>query len=403
MSAAIDAVGAAPGLGVPDARPVRVLHIITGLEVGGAEGMLLKLLSAGNRSREVVQSVIALRSSGPLAPQVAAVACGLDELGIEKPAEWARAVPRFRRAVLRFEPDVIQGWMYHGNLAASLARRLSGGRAACLWNIRQTFSRFANEKRATAMLIRLGARLSAGADGIVYNSQNSLAGHAAIGYATRVSRILPNGFDLTRYRPDGEASTRLRAALGLPPEAEVIGHIARYHPMKNHAGLLQAASIALRRRPELRFVLIGPGVEPANDALNGAIESLGLSGRVHLLGERRDIPALVPGFDLLTLASTHGEAFPNVLGEAMACGVVCVATDVGDSAAIIGPTGRVVRPGDVQALADAWCSILSLSAVERNRLSREARERVETLYGMDGILAQYVGLWKSATQERIGR
>lgn len=374
--------------------------MISGLATGGAEMMLYKLLS-GSASLGVESAVIALAGGGPMRAEIESLGVPVHSLDLARASVPSPAsVARLRRAVRGFAPDVVQGWMYHGNLAA-LAAAGGARRTPVLWNIRSSLYDIDAEKRLTALVIRLGARLSRLPAGVVYVSRVSAAQHQAVGYDASRAVIVPNGFDTARYAPDPAARAALRASLGLPADAIVIGHVARYHEIKDHANLLRAAARLHARRPDVRFVLVGAGVDAANEALGSQAASLGVAGVLHLLGERRDVARLTPGFDVATSAS-WGEAFPNVLGEAMACAVPCVATDVGDSAEIVGATGVVVAPRDPEALAAGWEKVLARGPDGRRALGAAARERVVSRYSLGGVIARYVELYRATRDARRG-
>jgi glycosyltransferase involved in cell wall biosynthesis len=282
--------------------------------------------------------------------------------------------------------------MYHGNLAASLAAPLTGRPPPVLWNIRHSLHDLSLEKRATRLVIRAGAPLSRLAAGIVYNSALSVAQHRACGYA-RPAEVIPNGFDTDRFRPDPAARARLRAELGLGESTAVIGLVARYHPMKDHGTLVRAASKLRAAGRDLHLVLVGENVTPGNAELARAVAAAGLGGRASLLGERVDVPGLVPAFDVAVLCSAWGEGFPNVLGEAMACGVPCVTTDVGDCRPLLAGIGEVTPPGDADALAAALDRLLRLPPSGRAQLGAAGRRRVEREFALPAIAARYRGLY----------
>ena len=203
---------------------------------------------------------------------------------------------------------------------------------------------------------------------------NSLAGrldHERLGYRPRRWNIIPNGFDIDLFRPGASGYADSRRSLGLPDDVPLIGLVARLHPMKDHANFIAAAAHLHKLRPEVHFVLVGKGLDTANRNLLNQLGPLGLADHFHLLGERDDIAAITPTLDVATSASAYGEGFPNAIGEAMACGVPCVVTDVGDSAYLVGETGEVVPPRAPAALAGAWHKILSLSDADRQALGRD--------------------------------
>ena len=174
-------------------------------------------------------------------------------------------------------------------------------------------------------------------------------------------------------RRTSSARSAVRQELGLPVDATLIGFIARFHPQKDHRTFLQAATILSEQVPDSQFVLVGRGVTVDNEELRGLIAAHGPRHGVHLLGERADIPRLTAALDIATCSSAFGESFPSVVGEAMACGVPCVVTDVGDAARIVGDTGRVVLPKDAAALAAAWSELIELGPDGRRELGLRAR------------------------------
>jgi glycosyltransferase involved in cell wall biosynthesis len=279
--------------------------------------------------------------------------------------------------------------MYHGNLVASAVRPFCRGRL--FWGIRQALGALDRESPATNRLIRLGARLSHRPDGIIYNSLRARRDHEDAGYAAARGTVVPNGFDTARLRPDGEVRARFRRKLELSEASVLIGHVARFHPVKDHATFLHAAADLSDLRA--RFVMAGRGVDASNAELTGLIERLGLKGRVTLLGEADEVHAVLPGLDVLCVSS-RSEAFPNVIGEAMSCGVPCVTTDVGDAAQIVGDTGRVVPVGDPARLAESLRAIVQMGTEARIRLGQAARQRIVELYALGSMIRQYQRIYE---------
>lgn len=370
----------------------RIIHLITGLSTGGAEMMLYKLLSATDRTR-FDPIVVSLMDRGTLGERLEALGLPVYTVGMVPGCPTLAALWRLIRLVRRLQPDLIQGWMYHGNLAALFASGFSPGRIPVLWNIRQSLYDIKTEKRMTAILIRLGARLSSRPARIIYNARVSARQHELLGYAADRRRVIPNGFDCDRFKPSENARLKLRRLLGLEDETLLIGHIARWHPMKDHANFMRAAARLAARRPDVHFVLAGRGVDETNSALMKMIQEAGLVGQVHLLGERSDVVEVTAGLDIASLSSAWGEGFPNVVGEAMACGVPCVVTDVGDSAWVVGDTGMVVPPRDAEALAGAWAALIEMWPEGRVRLGRAAHQRVVTKFSLVQIVRQYEALY----------
>lgn len=284
--------------------------------------MLLRLLREGSRHGLAGEpSVISLGRPAALAPAIEALGVPLVRLGAGSAAAMPLRLPALVAAARRARPDLVQGWMVHGNLAASAVAPLLPGAPRVAWNVRQSLNDLGSERRSTRVLIRLAARLSRRPAAILYNSRTGAEHHRAIGYAGERTLIVPNGFDLERFRPDPAARERLRAELGVG-EAPLVGLVARWDPVKDHAGFLAAMAELSARFPDLRLLLAGSGVDPANDELRALVDGAGLAGRAQLLGERDDVPALLAALDVAVNCSTT-EAFANAIGEAMACGVPC--------------------------------------------------------------------------------
>jgi glycosyltransferase involved in cell wall biosynthesis len=371
---------------------VRIAHVIPALATGGAQAMLAKLLEAGVGGPD--QLVVALRPGGGAWPRVAATGVELHDLGLRPGEISPMALGRLSVLLRRWRPDLVHGWMYHGNLAALLGAGLGARRAAVLWNIRHSLHDLAHEKTGTRAVIRIGAHLSRLVAAVVYNAQVSADQHSTLGYTGRRIEVIPNGFDTDRFRPDPEARARWRARLGLGSGTHLIGHVARYHPMKDHAGLIRAAGQLVSQGRDLFLVMVGEDVTPQNQELSVALRAAGIGHRAALLGERSDIPEILAALDVAVLCSAWGEGFPNVLGEAMACGVPCVATDVGDCGRLMAADGALVPPRDGAALAEAMARLLDLPASARGELGAAGRSRIVDEFALPRIAERYTELYR---------
>lgn len=372
---------------------MRVLFVITGLSTGGAETMLLKLLERLDRER-FESMVISLTTTGDIGARIAALGIPVLALGISSGLSVFSAFPRLFRQIKRFRPDIVHTWLYHADLLGGVAARLAGVKAVC-WGIRSS-NLDADKTRWTTRAIRRGCAVLSHVvpQRIFLNSESARRIHISLGYPAKKLSVIPNGFDLFRLRPDIGARDRVRAALGCADDALLVGMVGRFDPLKNHLGFIAAMAIVHRHIPKVRLILAGEGVDPSNDVLVAAIKSADLMMNTHLLGKRDDIPELMAALDVLACPS-HAEAFPNVVGEAMACGVPCVATDVGDCAYIIGDTGKIVPPGDVVAFARALEEILKLSPSQRAALGKKARSRVAHLFEIGRIVKCYEKSYES--------
>ena len=371
---------------------IRVVHVITGLSVGGAELALYRLAAAMDR-QQFHSLVVALGTEGRVGELIRAAGIEVRSLGMSRrPARGLVALARLLRDA---QPDIVQTWMYHANLIGTLGARLAAVRRL-VWNVRTSDFVGRHPSRAirfVSALCALATRTRLAPDVVVVNSEAGLTVHSALGYRARRWEVIPNGFDPERFRPDAAVRAEVRRGLGVRGEVPLVGHVARLDPMKDHDGFLRAMALVRAEWPGVRCVLAGPGVD-AGSALARRIAALGLNGCAQLLGERLDVSRLLAAVDVFISSSKYGEGFSNAIGEAMACGVPCVVTDVGDSAAIIGGTGFVVPPGDPVALAAAVRRVLAMSADQRQELGRAARERVRERFHLPVIVERYEALYR---------
>jgi glycosyltransferase involved in cell wall biosynthesis len=369
------------------------MHVISGLWTGGAENMLLKLLSTMDRT-EFDPVVLSLRDYGTIGARIEEHGIRVLALDMRGRLPTLSAIWWLRRIVKQVQPDLVQGWMYHGNLAAWLAVRMAPGKTPMAWNIRHSAYDLQEEKLFTAQVIRAGAKLSTTPCRIIYNATVSARLHEKFGYDPGRAIVLPNGFDCEQFCPSIAARTGLKRELGVADGTMLIGMVASFRPEKDHANFLRAAGMLAAQRANVGFVLVGKGMDPGNGDLLEAIGREDLGKRVHLLGERHDIPFITAGLDIAT-SSSESEAFPNVVGEAMACGVPSVVTDVGDSSVIVGDTGVVVPPREPAALAAGWAKLLDLGQEQRLRLGAAARQRVLENYSLDSVARQYEAMYRA--------
>lgn len=352
--------------------------------------MLLKLLEHGDR-RSVEHEVVALGAeAGSEALRAAELGARVRALGIDRAAGLPAALVRLRAWTRRLAPDVVHTWMYHANLLGGLAAL---GRAPILWAIRRGRLVAGEAPWTTHAAVRLNAALSARIPRrIVCCTEEALEVHRGLGFDASRMLVVPNGFDTVRFAPSPRERRRVRAELGLGESEVAIGLVARFHPVKDHATFLAAATRAARECPELRFVLAGPGVDGSNPLLGGGIAAADLGERFRLLGVRADVAALLSGLDVATLCS-RSEGFPNAIGEAMACALPCVVTEVGGARSLVGTTGRIVPVGDPDALARAWIELARAGGAERRRLGRAARRSIEARFSIGEVVRRYEELY----------
>lgn len=375
-------------------RKIRVTHIINGLDPGGAEIMLASLLSHHDRDA-FEPSVISLTDLGMISSRIEAAGVPLSALGMGRDQLNLSKLGTLARRLRRQKPDVVQTWMYHANLAGGLAAYFAGS-PPVVWGIHATRLDRERMNWPIRTTITLNAWLSPNIPArIVCCSRESYKFHLMQGYAAEKLCFIPNGFDTDMFHPDDAARVAIRGELGLPDGARIIGLAARFNPQKDHATFIAAAFAYAHSHDDAHFVLCGTNVTWENEELAGLIGPSGLRDRFHLLGEREDMARITASFDIATVTSAYGEAFPLVIGEAMACGVPCVATQVGNSEAIIGGTGISIPPRDVEALVDAWRRLLSLPTEARRSLGEQARHRIVTSYRLSTITSAYEDTYRA--------
>ncbi|MEW6117623.1 MAG: glycosyltransferase [Nitrospirota bacterium] len=373
-------------------QSITIAFIITGLSTGGAEMMLYKLLSHMDKER-FNPVVISLSDKGTLGGQIESLGIQVLTIGMKPGLPTFNGMRRLFRYVYGLKPDILQGWMYHGNLAAQIAGIFTARGVPVIWNVRQSLYSLKYEKKGTAFVIKAGSYLSRFPKKIIYNAKTSAEQHEALGYCVDNRLIIPNGFNTNDFSPSVEARNSVRSELKISKDAILVGLIGRYHPMKDHSNFFQAASLLIKRHPQAYFVLAGRQVDFANEHLRQIINDLNISENVRLLGERRDIPRLMAALDIASSSSSHAEGFANVIGEAMSCGVPCVVTNVGDSAFIVGDIGKVVPPRDPVVLATAWSELIEMGEDSRKKLGLKARQRIIDNFSLEKVVKKYEELY----------
>ena len=389
---AVDATLSKPAITLSTERKILITHVINGLYTGGAEMMLYKLLSEMNRERFEAR-VITLIGGDSLRTKVEKLGIEVHSLGMTRSYPSLTAIIRLAKLLRQRPPDIVQTWMYHSDLMGGLVAKLLTN-APIVWNLQASNIVSHPDNRTTLLTIKLCSLLSSRIPTrIISCSEVACQLHADAGYDSKKLLPIPNGVELIGFQPDEMARVSFRKELGLTPSTPLIGIVARFHPQKDHANFIQAAALLHQAIPEVHFVLCGEDIVEGNQQLSDWITKAGIKSRCHLLGRREDTPKINAAVDVATLSSAFGEGFPNVLGEAMACGVPCVTTDVGDSSLIVGETGIVVPPRDPAALANGWMTLLKMNREERKRLGMAARQRVEEKFSLPSIVARYEKLY----------
>ncbi|HKT17937.1 MAG TPA: glycosyltransferase [Stellaceae bacterium] len=356
---------------------MKVLHLITDLNRGGAETMLARIA----QRLDLPSLVVSLMNEGVFGSELRAHGVPVVALGLKRGQISPAAIFRLRRIIRREQPQILQSWLYHADLLALLASA-SLPDLRLVWNLRCSDMDLAQYRLGTRIIRWILARTSTIPAAIVVNSEAGQRFHAAVGYRSKRWVLIPNGFDTDEFRPNREARNLIRRLIGASEEQLVVGMVARVDPMKDYPTFIAAAERVAAARPNTKFLVVGRGTEELSVPPS-------LISRFHAFGERDDVSQLLPALDVLVLSSAFGEGFPNVLGEAMACGVPCVATDVGDAASIISDTGIIVPRRDPIALSESVVTVLSRG----QSAGRAARQRVLDHYSIAAVAQCYRALY----------
>jgi glycosyltransferase involved in cell wall biosynthesis len=373
-----------PGSSTPGADPPgparSILFLIPSLAAGGAERQLIGLAAGLSRAGWRVR-VLTFYSGGAFARDLVEHGVAVESLDRGGLLDLPGFAWRLIRAVRRARPDILHPYLLSPNIASILLKPFVP-RARIVWGVRASNMNLAHYGRRASLIFAVSCRLARFADLIICNSTSGLEHHAERGYPRRRMVMIPNGIDHERFAPDPAARRAIRAEWAAPDSERLVGLVGRIDPMKDHATFLRAARLVASERPDVRFVCVGHGPAADREALEQLTAELGLGDRVVWAGGRGDLAAVHNAFDLTVSSSAWGEGFPNVVAEAMATGVPCVVTDIGDSAAVVGDTGWVVPPGQPAELAAAMTAALANPA-ELARRGVLARERVVREFSED--------------------
>jgi len=373
--------------------PIHIAHIITGLSIGGAEKVLQRLLCSMDRDA-FENSVISLTDLGQIADALTKTGLQVDAMNFQKGSVNLSPMAQLGATLYGRKPDLVQTWMYHADLIGGMTAHLTT-HAPVLWNLRQSTLDEKHSKASTIRTAKACAALSSSLPNtIICGSESARHVHTGLGYDATKMVVLHNGFDTDRYRRSSEQRTAFRSKIGVPSDVVLIGNPSRFDPQKDHKTFLQAAARVARDVPNAHFVLCGDHILPNNSELMSLIEELGLSKRTNVLGVLDDITHFYSGIDILALSSAYGEGAPNVVGEAMSAEIPCVATNVGDSAYIIGDTGLIVPPRDGQAFADALVSLSREAEETRRNRGLAARARIVHYFPLATMVQRYEGLYR---------
>ncbi len=372
---------------------MKILHVVTGLNVGGAESQLCGLIE-GLAPLGFEQKVVCLISEGSLTSRIRSHGVECIHLNLRRGRPDLRGVLELRKQIALYRPSIIHAWMYHACIYSSLAGSFTPSATPQLWAIHHSSLGFAGNSLSTVAAVTLCRRLSRRNNvHMVYCAEAARRAHEARGFCRERAVFIPNGYDADKFQWRAEARERIRTQLRIPADRTVFGLVARFDPIKDHATFLAAAGLAVQKHPgKLAIVLVGHGIDESNAALMSLIEKNNLRSSVILVGRRDDIASVYSALDFLVLSS-RGEAFPNVICEGMLCELPCISTDVGDCGAIIGDTGFLAPAGSAMGLGTALGQAASLSESERNERAVSARQRILTRYSVEAYVSKHAAVY----------
>ena len=371
---------------------MRVLHIITGLDDGGAEAVLFRLCKLDKKYQHIVISLQAKQKYESLLKKFNVSVHTLD---FSNSSINFFGLFKLFKLIRQIKPDVVQTWMPHADLIGGVLARIAGVKKI-FWGVHHANLIKGKINRLVIMIVRFNALLSnIVPTKIIYCAEKSREVQESIGFKKSKGVVVHNGYDTNSFFQDSSLDHIIRNELGIPDETFLIGHVGNYHPLKDQETLIKSLRYLDQKSINFNAILVGNKLEPSNKNLVTLINENGLTERIHLLGIRNDITTIMNGIDIFMLSSIS-EAFPNVLNEAMACETPCVTTNVGDAALIVGDTGWVVSPQDSKALAEA-----SIKALEEKKFDNKSweqrkkacRKRILENYSLEKMIKKYKDVW----------
>ncbi|MBF0198108.1 MAG: glycosyltransferase [Planctomycetes bacterium] len=367
----------------------RVLFIITTLDTGGAETMLFKLVKYLD-SHNIHSGVLCLGGKGAVANDIEALGIQVKCLDIKGSKAKMWQASKLLPWVRQFEPDIIHCWMYHACLLGSFAAFMYK-RATLFWSIHNTSLAPEYHPRSTRMLAKCLSWISSYPTRILYHSLVSQNVHEFKGYGRHKSLLIPNGFDTHEFRVRKKNS--FKEELGLPESSLLVAFVSRMDPQKDIPTFLRSAKALKASMPDVYFICCGTGLDKYNHEWQDMLVEYGLQDCVHSLGVISNVNTLLPQMDLLLLTSLS-ESFPSVLGEAMLCGVLCVSTDVGEAAKILGDTGLLVPALQPKLLAEACEKLLKMNPEQKAEKARLARQHIVDNFDILSVARMYEFLYE---------
>jgi glycosyltransferase involved in cell wall biosynthesis len=373
---------------------MRVVHVITGLKQGGAENALFRLVS--NRNHKIKNTVISIQGDGVFVEKFKKIGIEVVSLDLKSRIFFPVAVFKLTKLFKKINPDIIQSWMYHADLLAGIAAFLT--KKKIFWGIVNFNLDTSVIKYSTKFIIKLCSFLSYSIpEKIISCSENAIEAHTDVGYCRNKFVTIPLGIDIDDFYKNNNKRIFFRNKWGIKTDDIVLGYVARWDPVKDHDNLLAALNILVKNKLNFKCVLIGPNVDKNNIELKKIIvNKYNVLDKIILPGPLEDIQGAMSALDIHVLSSV-GEAFPNVVAEAMACEIPCVVTKVGDAPKIVGTTGWVVEPSNPKELSKALIEAINEKKIKYlwEKRSNAARMRIKENFTQEKMIDSYHNTWKN--------
>jgi glycosyltransferase involved in cell wall biosynthesis len=370
----------------------KVLHLIVGLDIGGAESLLQDLLMH-SKNRNIQYCVVSMTDIGIIGARLRSVGVNVYTLGMKRSKPSLAAFFHFIRIIRHEHPDVIQTWMYHADLLG-LAAGVFFKNIKIIWGLHAAYLKTSEYPFLTHLTRWLCARFAFMANSIIFNSQFTYNNHFQLGYRSSGWKYIFNGFDVNKYQPNQSARSLIRAELNLSEDVFLIGFIARFDPMKDHKTFLEAASRIASLYAHVHFILAGAGVDANNSKLHDIINAGNLKSRIHLLGLRADVNIICASLDA-SVTSSFAESFSNSTAEAMSCGVPCIVTDTSNLPSLVGDAGIIVPVGQPKAMAKAMIKLIDMDPITLHDIGMMGRQRIINNYSLNAMIDKYEDLYLS--------
>ena len=377
---------------------MRILHIITSLLDGGAEGVLFRLCCYDKKNEHII---VSLRDEGKYGKELSNKGIKIYCLNM-RPGRFS-VINLFKLIkIIKIEKvKIVQTWLYHSDLFGGIAAKLAGVKNL-VWNVRHSDFSEDDTDISLKILVKILAKLSYFLPNkIIFCSKRAIKIHRNIGYDDRKIIHIANGYDLKKYMPNYLGKLNFRKKFNLKKNLPLLGNVANFKPNKDHKNLLQALQILKKNKIIFKCILVGKEINKKNTTLMNMIKKFNLQNEVIFLGQQKNINQIMNGIDIHILSSKYGEAFPNVVAESMASGTPCVVTNVGDSALIVDKTGWIVKPNNPKELAmNIKLALYCLNTNKWAYFCHSARKRINNNFSIKIMIENYTNIWKEISLKK---